>query len=216
MDTIDASTESWSTKHLLMTDSGMERKGMAWTMVPNTKETENMTVYHTDGESEENFTCNDCGSHELGVERQSEEISEIIEILPCTCEDGENEFAVILQSFEKKVIRLMKIHKEKEFYETAVKELGLAAQTLKQTLVKIEKKETFKEKRTYRFANSRGRLPFPVEGKIVKGYRRPGTKRSRSQKGIFIEGSSDADVKAVFPGRVDYSGWLRGVRSHRS
>jgi septal ring factor EnvC (AmiA/AmiB activator) len=122
----------------------------------------------------------------------------------------EKRLASLREGLEKKVIHLMKIHKEKEFYETAVKELALAAQTLKQTLLKIEKKETYKEKRRYRFANSRGRLPFPVEGKIVKGYRRPGSERSKPQKGIFIEGSSNAAVKAVFPGRVDYSGMLKG------
>jgi septal ring factor EnvC (AmiA/AmiB activator) len=118
--------------------------------------------------------------------------------------------ASLREGLEKKVIHLMKIHKEKEFYETAVKELAFAAQNLKQTLLKIEKKDTYKEKRTYRFANSKGQLPFPVEGKIVKGYKRLGSEGPKPQKGIFIEGASDAVVKAVFPGRVDFSGRLKG------
>ena len=40
------------------------------------------------------------------------------------------------EDLEKKVVRLMKVHKEKEFYETAVKELQLAAKNLKKTLRK--------------------------------------------------------------------------------
>ena len=118
--------------------------------------------------------------------------------------------ASLRQDLEKKVINLMKIHKEKEFYETAVKELEVAAQNLKQTLLKIEKKDTYKIARPSRFANSRGQLPFPIEGKIIKGYKRSGSRKLKPPKGIFIEGSSDAEVKAVFPGRVDFSGRLKG------
>jgi len=122
----------------------------------------------------------------------------------------EMRLASLREGLEKKVIHLMKIHKEKEFYETAVKELEVAAQSLKQTLLKIEKKEIYKEKRTFRFANSKGQLPFPVEGKIIKGYKGSGSKRLKPQKGVFIEGSSNAEVKAVFHGRVDFSGRLKG------
>ena len=122
----------------------------------------------------------------------------------------EMRLASLREGLEKKVIHLMKIHKEKEFYETAVKELAVAAQDLKQTLLKIEKKEIYKEKRTFRFANSKGQLPFPIEGKIIKGYKGSGSKRLKPQKGVFIEGPSNAEVKAVFPGRVDFSGRLKG------
>jgi septal ring factor EnvC (AmiA/AmiB activator) len=122
----------------------------------------------------------------------------------------EMHLALLRQELEKKVIHLMKIHKEKEFYETAVKELAFAAQNLKQTLLKIEKNDTYRVKRTYRFENSKGQLPFPVEGKIVKGYKRLGPERQKPQKGIFIEGAPDAAVKAIYPGRVDFSGRLKG------
>jgi septal ring factor EnvC (AmiA/AmiB activator) len=37
-----------------------------------------------------------------------------------------------------------------------------------------------------------------------------GSEGPKPQKGIFIEGASDAVVKAVFPGRVDFSGRLKG------
>jgi len=104
----------------------------------------------------------------------------------------------------------MKTHKEKEFYETAVKELQLAAKNLKQALVKIEKKETYKALRSSRFSDSKGKLPFPLKGRIIKADKLSDSKSKLLNKGIFIAGVSDSKVKAVFPGRVDFSGRLKG------
>lgn len=114
------------------------------------------------------------------------------------------------KDLEKKVIRLMKIHKEKGFYETAVKELQLAAQNLKQTLLNIEKKAPYKIPRFSQFAESKGKLPFPIEGKIIKGGKLLWSERPNFNKGVFVGGSGDTKVKAVFPGRVDFSGRLKG------
>jgi septal ring factor EnvC (AmiA/AmiB activator) len=114
------------------------------------------------------------------------------------------------KDLEKQVIHLMKIHKEKEFYETAVKELQLAAKNLKQALVKIEKKEAYKTLRPSRFADSKGKLSFPLKGGIIKADKLSGSKSKQLNKGIFIAGVSDSKVKAVFPGRVDFSGRLKG------
>jgi hypothetical protein len=48
--------------------------------------------------------------------------------------------AELKEDIDRRVVLLMKIHKEKEFYKTAVKELELAAQNLKATLLGLEKK----------------------------------------------------------------------------
>jgi septal ring factor EnvC (AmiA/AmiB activator) len=114
------------------------------------------------------------------------------------------------KDLEGKVIRLMKVHKEKEFYETAVKELAQAAQDLRETLLTIEKKNTYETTKFSRFEDSRGRLSFPMEGRIVKADNLLGATRPHIQKGIFIERDSAAEVRAVFPGRVDFSGRLKG------
>jgi septal ring factor EnvC (AmiA/AmiB activator) len=113
------------------------------------------------------------------------------------------------KDLEKKVIRLMKVHKEKEFYQTAVMELQLAAVNLKQTLLNIEKKESYRLT-GFRFGDSKGRLYLPLEGKVVKSEGLLGSERGNSHKGIFIESSTDTRVKAVFPGRIDFSGRLKG------
>ncbi|MDY6973264.1 MAG: peptidoglycan DD-metalloendopeptidase family protein [Thermodesulfobacteriota bacterium] len=122
----------------------------------------------------------------------------------------EARLALLRENLEEKVIRLMNIHKEKEFYKTAVKELRLAAQDLKKTLLNIEEKEECKISFSHRFADSKGQLPFPLEGKVIKGDKLFGSGNLDLHKGVFIESSSDVRVKAVFPGRVDFSGNLKG------
>jgi len=113
--------------------------------------------------------------------------------------------AALKEDIDRRVVLLMKIHKEKEFYETAVKELQLAAKNLKETLVALEKKEEGQPlPLPGRFEEARGKLPLPLPGKIIKDADQNGS------KGIFIEASSVDKVKAVFPGRVDFSGPLKG------
>lgn len=114
------------------------------------------------------------------------------------------------KDLEKQVIHLMNIHKEKEFYETAVKELQLAAKNLKQAFVKIEKRDAYKTLRSSRFADSKGKLPFPIKGRIIKADKLSDSNNKHLNKGIFVAGTSDSKVKAIFPGRIDFSGRLKG------
>lgn len=109
------------------------------------------------------------------------------------------------EDIDRRVVLLMKIHKEKEFYQIAVKELQLAAQNLKETLVTLDKKgEGRPVPLPSRFEDSQGKLPLPLQGRIIKDAGQNGA------KGILIEAPAGAEVKAVFPGRVDFSGPLKG------
>jgi septal ring factor EnvC (AmiA/AmiB activator) len=47
-------------------------------------------------------------------------------------------------------------------------------------------------------------------GTIVKGQGPFEAAHMDGDKGVFIEGKAGAPVMAVFPGRVDFSGWLKG------
>jgi len=113
------------------------------------------------------------------------------------------------KDLDRKVILLSKIHQEKDFYETAVKELQLAAQDLKQTFSKIEKKRKYETTLSSQFVESKNQLPFPFEGKIIRGDKLLGLKNRNFNKGVFIEGS-ETEVKAIFPGRIDFSGRVKG------
>lgn len=129
-------------------------------------------------------------------------------------EGTENERLASLQKdLDKKVLLLMKVHKEKEFYETAVKELELAAQNLGDTLINLDKKPDGKDENQRLpsgFKDTAGHLPLPFPGKIIRGYKPLNANGLKTHKGIYIEGPTGGAVKSVYPGRVDYSGWLKG------
>lgn len=63
------------------------------------------------------------------------------------------------------------------------------------------------------FAAYKGKLPFPADGKIVSAFGRkydPSTSLYTFHKGVDIDTGPSAAVKAVFPGKVVYSGELGG------
>ncbi|MBW2284486.1 MAG: peptidoglycan DD-metalloendopeptidase family protein [Deltaproteobacteria bacterium] len=108
------------------------------------------------------------------------------------------------------VLRLMKIHQEKEFYETAVRELRLAAKEVHQAVADMPPPKAPAVGPDARFETYKGKLEFPLEGNVVRGRKFLKTGDSHLEKGIFIEASGDTDVRAVFPGRVEFSGRLKG------
>lgn len=114
------------------------------------------------------------------------------------------------EELEKKVLCLMKIHNEKEFYETAVLELQAAAEGLKQTLINIEKRDNHEINRPSHFEKFKGKLPYPFKGKVIGDQKILGSARPGGSKGIVIEGVPSSDIKVIFPGVVAFSGRLKG------
>lgn len=119
--------------------------------------------------------------------------------------------SILKDEMESKVIRLMKIHKEREFYETAVKELEGASQQLQYVVVRAGQRPAVKRpSQGGKFVHQKGRLPLPCYGKVIRGGRFFRSKKNHLYKGIFIRTEKDAEVKAIFHGRVEYSGTLKG------
>lgn len=115
------------------------------------------------------------------------------------------------KELEKRVLLLVNIHQEKKYYETAVAELETAAEGLKQTLIDVEKKDNYETNLTGRFEDFRGKLPYPMKGKVMKEQALPAASATPGKyKGILIEGPADSEVMTVFPGRVAFSGNLKG------
>lgn len=148
-------------------------------------------------------------SRQMEIERTREKLGTIDQL-----QDIEDErLASLREDQDKKVLLLMKVHKEKEFYETAVKELELAAQNLGNTLLEIENRpEGTKERQQLPsgFEKAKGNLPMPFPGKIARGHKILGVNGLNTHKGVTIEGSPGEAVRSVFAGRVDFSGWLKG------
>lgn len=62
------------------------------------------------------------------------------------------------------------------------------------------------------FAKARGKLPWPVTGKITASYGSIRGDDNRSKwDGVLITTPRGTAVKAIYKGRVVYSDWLRGV-----
>jgi len=60
------------------------------------------------------------------------------------------------------------------------------------------------------FAAQKGRLRLPVKGEIAGRFGAPRAEGGATWKGIYIRAPEGAEVKAVAPGRVVFSDWLRG------
>lgn len=128
-----------------------------------------------------------------------------------TTRNEESRLASLNKELEGKVLLLVKINQEKKFYETSIKELESAAEGLRQTLLEIEKKDPQLKDHTCHFADVRGKLPYPMKGKVLKGQAlHPAWDAARTSKGIVIEGPEHSEVRAVFSGRVAFSGQLKG------
>lgn len=60
------------------------------------------------------------------------------------------------------------------------------------------------------FAQLRGRMRFPVRGELVGRFGAPRAEGGTTWRGVFIRAASGAEVRAVAPGEVVFSDWLRG------
>jgi len=111
---------------------------------------------------------------------------------------------------EKNVIQLMRIHEEKEFYETAVRELDSVGSGFVETITKVEERKKETPLQLKDIHGLKGRLPIPLLGTVIRGKRLFRSKRVHLNKGIFIRAKERAKVRAILPGRVEFSGRLRG------
>lgn len=60
------------------------------------------------------------------------------------------------------------------------------------------------------FADSKGKLPWPVRGKILKTFNSPIDQGAMKYAGVFISAPMGTPIHAIAPGRVIFSDWLKG------
>ena len=58
------------------------------------------------------------------------------------------------------------------------------------------------------FLKQRGKLPWPLRGKLLANYGQPKAGGRLKWNGLWIAAPEGAPVKAVAPGRVAYTGWM--------
>lgn len=109
---------------------------------------------------------------------------------------------------------LAEVKGEKARREKVVKELERAAEELSRLIEKLRADEGAPELPAGTgFAAAKGRLPMPVEGRVVSQYGKvvhPKFQTVTFNNGITIEAALGAPVRSVYGGRVIYAGWLKG------
>jgi murein hydrolase activator len=119
---------------------------------------------------------------------------------------------------------LAKVRGERVYHERMVGELSEASKRLEAFIRDLQAKQRRvakipppkgapAETPAIGFGASRGRLPWPTDGKIIAAFGaqkhpRFGTRTFRN--GVDIEAVEGRDVTAVYPGQVIYTGWFKG------
>lgn len=125
----------------------------------------------------------------------------------------------IRQDLLKKSQLLESVRNEKKIHLAAIRDLELASNNLQSLIDRLEKKLREQAKKEIirpagrGFGAHRGRLPFPVEGRLLSTFGRnenPKFNTFTIQKGIEIEAPLGAEVRAIYDGRILYADWFKG------
>jgi septal ring factor EnvC (AmiA/AmiB activator) len=107
----------------------------------------------------------------------------------------------ILRARVEKQTLLHAVKRQKANYRRWIRELEDQARELQLLVKKLEKEERYKGAPDLNFKNQKGRLSLPVRGNVIL---------EKHRRGIVIEADQDSPIKAVYPGKVIYSGWFEG------
>ncbi|HAM49832.1 MAG TPA: hypothetical protein DCP92_03755 [Nitrospiraceae bacterium] len=104
---------------------------------------------------------------------------------------------------------LVSVRSEKVSHEKMLRELEEASRRLRDVIKKLEEKETFEAKG---FSALKGRLSWPVNGRIIVPYgsqKDPRFDTPVFRNGIYIKTDEDS-IKAVYSGKVVFAEWFKG------
>lgn len=133
--------------------------------------------------------------------------------------EAEKKREEIRQDRLKKSELLESVRNEKKIHLAAIRDLEVASKNLQTLIDRLERELKEKARKesippaVKGFATHRGKLPFPVEGRLLSTFGRnenPKFNTFTIQKGIEIEAPVGAEIKAVYDGRVLYADWFKG------
>jgi septal ring factor EnvC (AmiA/AmiB activator) len=116
----------------------------------------------------------------------------------------------LAENKRNKELLLASVKKEKSSYTKMLKELKDASKKLLEMIREAEKVDTFSAKG---FSKLKGRLPWPLEGKVAIPYgsqRDPQFNTPIFRSGTYIESDHDDFAKAVYNGKVVFAEWFKG------
>jgi septal ring factor EnvC (AmiA/AmiB activator) len=123
-----------------------------------------------------------------------------------------HEIEIRKKEARKKEKRLKEIRRRKRLSLAAMNSLKISSRALNQTISAM-RPPADSSRVTTAFAEQKGRLQFPLKGKIISDF---GTKRKGDynaftfQSGIDIKAERGTPVKTVFNGEVMFAQWLKG------
>ncbi len=141
-------------------------------------------------------TRSQIGSTEEQIALRRQQLSEEQAQLEKAKSDRQAAIARIAQVQQQEQQRLTSLRRDQQELENLLAEIqkSLEAARLAQD--------------SQQFANLKGRIPWPIEGRLLRTY---GSQRSGvAFEGLLIGGNTGAQVRAVHQGRVVFSDWLRG------
>ena len=107
---------------------------------------------------------------------------------------------------------LTKVRLERSSYDRAISELEEEALELQSLIRELEARKSKKEG-SLGFVSEKGRLDWPVNGRITSYFGRQKHPRFDTyiyKKGLEIRSSHGEKIRAVYNGTVVYAGWFRG------
>ena len=116
----------------------------------------------------------------------------------------------LAENKKNKEMLLVSIKREKTSYEKMLKELKAASERILKVIREAEKKDSFVAKG---FSKLKGRLPWPLKGKIAIPYgsqRDPNFNTPIFRSGTYIKSSKDIFARAVHRGKVVFAEWFKG------
>jgi ABC-type Fe3+/spermidine/putrescine transport system ATPase subunit len=110
-------------------------------------------------------------------------------------------------------LRFPSVKREETSYSRMLKELKNASQKILDIIRESEKAEKEEPFATKNFSGLKGKLPWPVEGKIAIHYgsqKDPQFNTPIFRSGTYIQSNADSLAKAVHSGKVVFAEWFKG------
>jgi murein hydrolase activator len=121
--------------------------------------------------------------------------------------------AAIKHTQNQKLVLLNRIKREKKLQIKALEELKKHSEELQAFIESLPQKKQRFTSSGKKFSHMKGKLDFPVKGKIISRYGRhelPELHTFTFQKGVKIKASTGTKIRAVHDGKVVYSDWFKG------
>ncbi len=136
-------------------------------------------------------------TEELKVSRQQQRVEKQ------KLEDDFIDRSVVMQKIEKEIAsqgnRLQKLAADEKVLQELLNQIRKIMPSM---LTEIDKRETFGKRR--------GRLKWPVKGKVKRLFGKSRQAANLKWNGVLIPSAEGKEVRAISHGRIAYADWLRG------